>query len=67
MYNNYSRRALTSHAKADIKFKTRTKMMKKGFSFTQDMEDKTFIVLYCIVYTCTQVFTVILKGLPGRF
>ena len=24
-------------------------------------------VLYCIVYTCTQVFTVILKGLPGRF
>ena len=22
---------------------------------------------YCIVYTCTQVFTVILKGLPGRF
>ena len=21
----------------------------------------------CIVYTCTQVFTVILKGLPGRF
>ena len=25
------------------------------------------IVLYCIVYTCTQVFTVILKGLPERF
>ena len=22
---------------------------------------------YCIGYTCTQVFTVILKGLPGRF
>ena len=22
---------------------------------------------YCIVYTCAQVFTVILKGLPGRF
>ena len=21
----------------------------------------------CICYTCTQVFTVILKGLPGRF
>ena len=26
------------------------------------MHDYTFIV-----YTCTQVFTVILKGLPGRF
>ena len=23
--------------------------------------------LFCICYTCTQVFTVILKGLPGRF
>ena len=26
-----------------------------------------FNIPICICYTCTQVFTVILKGLPGRF
>ena len=25
------------------------------------------VLVFCFCYTCIQVFTVILKGLPGRF
>ena len=34
---------------------------------TQGLLAGTLLIFFVYCYTCTQVFTVILKGLPGRF
>ena len=40
------------------------KQYKETNEHTQTITDR---LLFCIYFTCTHVFTVILKGLPGRF